>query len=79
MAKEDVVCMLLLFSRRIVSNSLRPHGLQQPGLPVPHQLPEFAQVHVYFISDAAQPFHPLMPTSPALSLSQLSLVTISAA
>ena len=26
-----------------------------PGLPVPHHLPEFAQIHVYCISDAIQP------------------------
>ena len=32
-----------------------------PGLSVPHHLPEFAQVHVYCISDAIQPSHPLLP------------------
>ena len=42
-----------------------------PGLSVPHHLPEFAQVHVYCISDAIQPSHPLTPSSPsALSLCQ---------
>ena len=30
-------------SPSIVSNSLQPHGLQQPGFPVHHQLPEFTQ------------------------------------
>ena len=41
------------------------------GLPVPHHLPKFAQVHVHCISDAIQPSHSLMPSSPsALSLSQ---------
>jgi len=40
-----------------------------PGLPVPHHLLEFAQVHVHSISDAIQPSHPLMPSSPlALNL-----------
>ena len=29
------------FSHSGVSDSLRPHGLQQPGLPVHHQAPEF--------------------------------------
>ena len=39
--------------------------------PVPHHLPKFAQVHVHCISDAIQPSHPLMPSSPSsLSLSQ---------
>ena len=42
-----------------------------PGLPVPHHNLEFAQVDVYWISDATQPSHPLMPSSPsALNLSQ---------
>ena len=41
-----------------------------PGLPVPHHLPEFVQVHVHCIGDAVQPSHPLMPSSSALSLSQ---------
>ena len=42
-----------------------------PGVPVPHHLPEFAQVHVHCIGDAIQPSHPLAPSSPsALNLSQ---------
>ena len=36
-----------------------------PGLPAPHHLPEFAQVHVHCMSDAIQPSHPLMPSSPS--------------
>ena len=32
-----------------------------PGLPVPHDLLKFAQIHVYCIGDAIQPFHPLTP------------------
>ena len=41
------------------------------GLPVPHHLLEFAQVHPHCISDAIQPSHPVMPSSPsALNLSQ---------
>ena len=30
-----------------------------PGLLVPHHLLEFAQVHVHWIGDAIQPYHPL--------------------
>ena len=42
-----------------------------PGLPVPHHLPEFAEVHAQCISDAVQPSHPLTPSTPsALNLSQ---------
>ena len=31
-----------------------------PGLPVHHQLPEFTQSHVHWVSDAIQPSHPLL-------------------
>ena len=48
-----------------------PTDCSVPGLPVPHHLPKFDQVHVHCISDAIQPSHPLTPSSPsALSLSQ---------
>ena len=40
------------------------------GFPVLHYLPEFAQTHVHWFSDAIQPSHPLLPPSPpALNLS----------
>ena len=35
-----------------------------PGLPVQHQLPEFAQTHVYWVDDAIQPSHPLSSPFP---------------
>ena len=42
-----------------------------PGLPVHHQLPEFTQTHVHWVSDAIQPSHPLLsPSPPALNLSK---------
>ena len=41
-----------------------------PGLPAHHQLPEFTQTHVHWVSDAIQPCHPLSSPSPAFSLSQ---------
>ena len=42
-----------------------------PGFPVLHYLPEFAQTHVHWVSDAIQPSHPLLsPSSSALNLSQ---------
>ena len=42
-----------------------------PGLPVHHQLPEFTQNHVHWVSDAIQPSCPLSsPSPPALNLSQ---------
>ena len=49
-----------------------------PGLPVPHHLLEFAQVHVHCIGDPIQPFHPLMLPSPsALDLSQCQWLPVS--
>jgi len=48
-----------------------PMDSSMPGLPVPHYLPEFAQVHVHCTDDAIQPSHPLTPSSPsALDLFQ---------
>ena len=39
-----------------------------PGFPVHHQLPELAQTHVYRVSDAIQPSHPLPSPSLASSI-----------
>ena len=42
-----------------------------PSFPVHHQLPEFTQTHVHWVSAAIQPSHPLSsPSTPALNLSQ---------
>ena len=42
--------------------------------PVLHYLPKFAQIHVYQVGDAIQPFHPLLFSSPfVFSLSHISL------
>jgi len=48
-----------------------PMDCSIPGLPVHHQLPEFTQTHVHWVSDAIQPSHPLLsPSPPAFNLSQ---------
>ena len=52
------------FSRSVVSDSLHPMNCSVPSLPVHHQLPEFAQTHVHWVSDAIQSSHPL--SSPSL-------------
>ena len=47
-----------------------PMDHSTPGLPVHHQLLEFAQTYVYRVGDAIQPSHPLSsPSPPALNLS----------
>ena len=38
-----------------------PMDCSPPGFPILHYLPEFAQTHVHWISDAIQPSHPLSP------------------
>ena len=58
------------FSHSVMSDSLRPHGLQCTG-PPHHWLPEFTQTHVHWVGDAIQPSHPLSFFSPpAFNLSQ---------
>ena len=48
-----------------------PMDCSIPGSPVLHHLPEFAQTHAHWVSDAIQPSHPLSsPSSPAFNLSQ---------
>ena len=48
-----------------------PMDWSTPDLSVPHNLPEFTQVHVHWISDVIQPSHPLLAFSPfAFNLSQ---------
>ena len=41
-----------------------PMNHSTPGLPVHHQLLEFTQIHVHRVSDAIQPSHPLLSSSP---------------
>ena len=48
-----------------------PMNCSAPGLPVHHQLPEFTQTHIHWVSDAIQPSHPLpSPSPPAPNPSQ---------
>ena len=48
-----------------------PMDCSMPGLPVHHLLPELAQTHVHQVSDAIQPYDPLLsPSPPAFNLSQ---------
>ena len=48
-----------------------PMDRNMPGLPVHHQLLEFTQIHVHWVSDAIQPSHPLSsPSPPAFNLCQ---------
>ena len=59
----SLVCQMLFFSCSVVSDSLRSHILQQPGLPVLHYVPEFAQTRVHWVNDASQPSSSVAPFS----------------
>ena len=65
--KTQICCCSVTQSCLTLSD---PMDCSTPGLPVPHHLPKFAQVHIHCIIDAIQPSHPLTPSSSALSLSQ---------
>ena len=41
-----------------------PMNRSTPGLPVHHQLPEFTETHIHWVSDAIQPSHLLSSPSP---------------
>ena len=59
-----------LFSSSSLLTLCDPMDYSISGFPVLHHLPEFAQPHVRWITDAIQPSHPLFPPSlPALNLS----------
>ena len=62
----------LQFNHSVVSDSLRPHGLQHARPPCPSPTPgECTQTHLHWVTDAIQPSHPLSsPTPHALNLSQ---------
>ena len=46
------ICIICQFSRSVMSDLLRPHGLQHARLPCPYLLPELAQIHIHPVSDA---------------------------
>ena len=59
------------FSLPVMSNPLRPHGLQLTRLPCPLPTPGATQTHVHRVGDAIQSSHPLSsPSTPAFNLSQ---------
>ena len=70
-ATREAQSVLLLFSCSFVSDSWDPVDDSTPGFPVLLCLLGIAQTHAYWVYDAIQPSHPLLPPSlPALSLSQ---------
>ena len=59
------------FSHSVISDSLRPQGLQHARLPCPTPTPGACFNSVHRVSDAIQPSHPLSsPSPPAFNRSQ---------
>ena len=59
---EDWGFPLCCFLSKLQSLTLcDPMDCSTPGFPVLHYLPEFAQTHVHWVSDAIQSSHPLPP------------------
>ena len=60
-------CLVLVVVHCVVAKSCPtfcdPKNCSTPGFPVLHYLPEFAQTHVHWVSDAIQPSHPVAPFS----------------
>ena len=55
----------------VVSDSLRPHGLQQARPPCPSPTPGVYSTHVHKVGDTIQPSHPLLSSfPPTFNLSQ---------
>ena len=58
-------------SLSVISDSLRPHGLQHTRPPCPSPTPRVYSNSCHWVGDAIQPSHPLLsPSPPAFSLSQ---------
>ena len=64
------ICESVQFSHAVMSDSLRPHGLQHSRLPCPSPTPGACSDSTDGVSDAIQPSCPLLSSSPAFSLAQ---------
>ena len=62
--KSSIVNLTMGLFNSVTQSCPTPMNRSTPGLPVHHQLPEFTQTHVHWVSDAIQPSHPLSSPSP---------------
>ena len=58
LVRGSVQFISVVQSRPTVCN---PTDCSKPGFPLHHQLLEYAQIHVHWVSDAIQPSHPCHP------------------
>ena len=71
MISKNLSFIVSVFVVQLLSLFVTPVDCSMPGFPVLHCFPQFAQIHVHWVSDAIQPSHPLLcPSLPALNLSQ---------
>ena len=69
--KISWVIYMGVFSSVQFSRSVMSMDCSTPGFPVHHELPEFAETHAHWVSDAIQPSHPLSsPSHLAFNISQ---------
>ena len=61
-------CCFFYSVAKSCSTLCSPVDCSTPGFPVLHHLPEFAQTHVCWVSDAIQSSHLLPPPSPPASI-----------
>ena len=59
-----MIHLMWWFCHWVVSDSCDPMNFSMPGFPILYHLPELAQTHVHWVSDAIQPSHPLSSSSP---------------
>ena len=71
---EILACPLFCYCCSVTQSCptlCNPMDCSTPGFSAYHHLPELAQTHVHWVSDAIQPSHPLLsPSPPASNLSQ---------
>ena len=58
------ICLCCCSLAKLCPPLCDPIECRRPGSPILHYLPEFAQIHVHWVSDAIQPSHPLPSSSP---------------
>ena len=71
------MCVLFSSVTHSCQTLCNPMDCSMPGFPVHHQLPELTQIHVHWVGDAIQLFHPLSsPSPPAFCLSQSMVFSV---
>ena len=73
---DDTFVLLLLFVLKSCPTLCYPMDCSTLGFPVLHYLLELAETHIQWVSDAIQPSHPLLLSSPALVFPSIRVFSI---